>query len=174
MNNRWGALLAVIAAAPLVMGAGGFNPPTDGFKVVGPAVSAVIVVDAHNNGATAGRGAIRLQKGTTTSGTVFTMPQSSQNRLFANFGCDASRTEARFENAPLLSLVGEDTMIRLFADLGITVVVGMNDPIITDVDSAACTVDPAIVYGTNAVDPQNPGTLSFQAVIQFVVPSTPR
>ena len=161
MKNRWGALLAVIAIAPVLMGSGGFNPPPPGSRIVGPAVTATIVLDPHDNGATEGQASIRLSYKKESAGAVFTVPFTG---YFSLHGCDASLTPQRFEGQLLTTYVPEELVNQLFASIGITVT-GANLPVITDTSSATCTPDPENMLAT-----PNPGTLSFDAIIQFAVP----
>lgn len=155
MKTRWSAALACLVAAPLLMGSGGFNPPPPGSRIVGPAVQAVIVLDPLS-----GQAAIRLERKKLSSGAVFTtFPE-----FFANFGCDPSLTPLRFENNTLVTYVPEEVVTQIFAGIGIAVN-GSTVPVITDTDNSVCTPPPAA--GTR---PPFPGTLSFDAIIQFAVP----
>jgi hypothetical protein len=177
MTKRGTVILALVLSAPLLMGAGGQNPPGFRAKVVGPAVTAVVVMDPHMAGitTTAKQAAIRLTKGTTTSGAEFAVVP-----LFALFrGCDLSLTDTRFvyttENATtLVAWVPQTVIDELFGTLGITVD-ATRVPVITDVDDARCTPDPfnpgPILDGGDGSE-STPGMLSFQAVIQFLVPTS--
>src|SRR5688572_30233933 len=170
MNRRWILLVATLVASPLTMGAGGFNPPEPGSRIIGPRVTATIVIEAHDNGTKVGQGAIRLNHRQQAAGAVFTASPSTASFFFSNFGCDPERTEARFKHAPLVSFINEEIVAQLFADLGISID-GARVPIITNVSNAVCTLDPENAGATNAVDPQNPGTLSFQAIIRLLDPA---
>jgi hypothetical protein len=151
------SVLLVLATWPLLTAGGGINPPPPGFKITGPAVSAVIVVDPHNTSVPGGgRAAIRLTKGTVSTGTIFQVPDTTRDSFF-NFGCDPARTDIRFKNAQLNLYVPQAQIDQMYAQLGIPIS-GANVPFITDTDSAVCTPDDVS------------GILSFTAVIQFLVP----
>jgi hypothetical protein len=148
MLKRIGRVLVVVAAMPLIVGAGGMGPPQDASrKTTGPAVTATVVIDPHNSGvtSTAGRATIRLQKGSLVSGATFTIPSS----FVLNRGCDLNLTELRFvyTAARPIKLSGwfPDAAVlnALFAPLGITPDPVNNIPVLTDVDNDGCTVDPA-------------------------------
>jgi hypothetical protein len=170
MNRRWTLLIAALVAVPLTMGAGGFNPPEPGSRVIGPRVPATIVIEAHDNGTKVGQGAIRLSHRQQAAGAVFTASPETASFFFHNFGCDPARTEARFKYAPLVSFINEEIVAQLFADLGISID-GARVPIITNVHNAVCTLDPENADATNHLEPQNPGTLSFEAIIRLLDPA---
>lgn len=184
------ALLSIAAAAlPLLavgnaMAGGAFNPPTYPFRVTGPAVSASIVMDAHDGvsfpnrdgGSTPAQASIRLSKGNLRSGAVFTI--ESPEQLFHSSGCDASRTELRFVTTsadwrPLYTWMPFAIYTQIFSDLGIAVDGAVTVAIITDIDNPACTTDPTNP-GPATPEPGQPtplaGTLSFDATIQFAIP----
>lgn len=164
MMKRLGTVLVVLATWPLITAGGGENPPPPGFKTTGPAVSATIVMNVVD-----GAASIRVSKGTLSAGTTWTMGSDvlalQFNSVPGSEGCrtDPAVMDRRFKHAALTRYgLDQSQMIAMFADLGIaaTGTGGTNAPIITDVDSAACT-------------PANStaGVLSFNALIQFVVPS---
>jgi hypothetical protein len=157
--KRFATVLLVLATWPLLTAGGGFNPPPPGFKTTGPAVSATIVMNVVN-----GAASVRLSKGTLSAGTTWTMDSDILNLQFSR-GCltDQAAMDLRFKHASLVDYgVPQATVIAMFAALGIAATGqgGANEPIITDVDSAACT--PAGLTS---------GVLSFNALIQFLVPS---
>ncbi len=169
--KRLATVLAVLTTWPLLTAGGGVNPPPPGFKITGPAVSATIVVDPHIASDNAGQTSIRLSKGVASSGAAFTIDPSTRAVLFT-FGCVPERTAIRFGSSQPLVQWGLPAALlpSLFTPLGITVstgVTGDNVLVITDVDSAVCTADPTNTLGSGDVAP---GTLSFTAVIQFLVP----
>jgi hypothetical protein len=180
------ALLMALPSPGLVMASGGANPGTETnpTKIVGPIISATVVLDPHwlDNPPAGydpnliGRGSIRFKKGTLTSGGVFQL----NSQLPFNWGCElilpqdsngypagSELTMVRFGNIPLSSWVPSDLVIKLFAGLGITLTNPAEYPIpmVTDVENAVCT--PASLADTPF---PKPGSLSFDAVIQFKVP----
>ena len=172
MKHRIVFLLLVATTIPLLMGGGAFNPPSGLVKVVGPAVTAYVVLDPHDPGVTekAGRASILLQKGPDTTGAVFQIPDTF---LFTNFGCDVSKNDLRFIYSTehpnrLINWIPQAVLTQLFADIGITIS-PTNVPVITDIDNADCAIDPEnpLLVPTTAL----PGTLSFQAVVQFLTPA---
>ena len=148
MLKRIGRVLVVVAAMPLIVGAGGMGPPQEASrKTTGPAVTATVVIDPHNFGVTpptAGRATIRLQKGSLVSGATFDIPSS----FVLNRGCDLNLTDLRFvytaaRTNKLYSWVPGAVVDALFAPLGITPDPVNNIPVLTDIDNDVCTVDPA-------------------------------
>lgn len=193
-------LVSIAAAAlPLLvvgnaMAGGAFEPPQHGFRVTGPAVSASIVMDAHDGVSFPNRewvdpntslpvpvpaqASIRLYKGSLRSGAVFTIP--APETFFNKFGCDASLTEARFlatstNFVTLLTWIPDSILTELFYVLGIPINNGTFIPIITHIDNPVCTTDPTNPGpGTPApgqLTPPLAGTLSFDATIQFAIPN---
>ena len=169
--------------------AGGMNPgiPNSGVKVTGPTVNGLMVVDTHDYHVTMMSppditalenkslvAAIWLQRGGQTASAIFMLP----SLFLANFGCDPSRTSARFAytgaNANTLSLwMSPSTMNALFTALGMNLLTA-GQPAITAIGNNVCTSDPDNTLPTNppGVNPVNPspGILSFQFNIQFVQP----
>ncbi len=123
---------------------------------IGPAVSAVVVINTQNAGVTldAGQVAIRLQKGSGVSGAAYNIFEVINFPIF-NLGCDVGATNTRFLNKRLSAWVPPNTLTGLFAELGIPISSASNDPVITDINNVVCT---PVAFG---------GTLSFDAVIQF-------
>ena len=182
MMRKLGTVLLLLATWPLLTAGGGNNPPTDTpTKITGPAISAVAVVDTHNqqcdttSGFCARHASLRLQKGTTSSGTVFSIPDT----VAFNFGCQlvitaamgfdqsltgSSLTDLRFLGK-LTRWVPQATINQLFSALGITVTPGTFDPVITDINNDVCTPSSSSPPPLDA-----PGVLSFTATIQFQVP----
>jgi len=186
MKARLAVLFLAAGVLPLLLvghatAGGGFSPPPfpNGIKVTGPAIDATIVMDAHDGlsfpnrdgGFTPAQASIQLERKEKRAGAVFTIPDPTI--FFDVFGCDASRTKTRFITTstswvPLNTWIPQAVINQIFADLGVTVS-GSLIPIITHVDDAICTADP-----TNPGPPLSgtplPGTLSFDATIQFAVP----
>lgn len=175
--------LPLLAVGPAMAG-GGFAPPPfpNGIRVTGPAVEAVIVMDAHDGsspsapnrdgGLTSPQASIRLEHKQKRSGAIFTLPGLSPTVFFGVNGCDASRTKARFVTTstswvPLDTWMPTAIVTQIFADLGITVTPSLI-PIITHVEDAVCTADPT--NPGSGSPPPFPGTLSFEATIQFAIP----
>ena len=180
-------LVSIAAAAlPLLvvgnaMAGGAFGPPPflDGIKVTGPAINATVVMDAHDgtsfpnrdDGFTPAQASIRLDKGNLRSGAVFTIP--APETFFNKYGCDATLTEGRFVTTasswiPLDMWIPPAILPQIFSDLGITIS-GSLIPIITHVDNPVCTLDPTNPGPDPSAEPY-PGTLSFDATIQFAIP----
>lgn len=146
-----------------------------------------MVIDPHEPGVTtkARQASIRLDKGTLSSGAVFTIPGSAATGFALKQGCVmvlADGTDAmkrRFVNVALNRWIPEPIVLTLFDELGISVrspsdpnIIDPNNlPVITDTDRADCTTDPENPGPLANVDgPSTPGVLSFQAVVQFKVP----
>ena len=166
------ALLVVLTCAPAALAGGGFGGDPATGKISGPAVSATMVVDPTYNSPTLGRSAIRLQKGTLSSGALF------PNREATTFGgwmmgCDGVKGAAvpaatpninqvnqiRFVNNRMRSYVPAATLASLFASIGVPIDDVHRIPVITDIDNAVCTAVPE--------DGITKWELSFTAVIQF-------
>ncbi len=169
-------LLTVVALTPLIMGGGGPSPgPQIGTKITGPAISAVIVMDPHQDGVTttAKQATIWLQKGSQSTGAAFHIPST----FTLSRGCDLSLTAARFINSPghdvkLVDWIPQAIINNLFAQLGVPISPGsfptsppanLGVPVITDVNNAVCTPDP---FNSSA---PGPGFLSLQAVVQLEI-----
>jgi len=172
--RRAATILALVTSVLLVnasevrAGAAANFPPAG--KISGPAVSATIVIDPTVGSDTKAQTTIRLTKGTTNSGTLFTHKEAGGWVL----GCDGTLgaspntlgydvntlTSVRFRNVLLRTWVPvADVLDPLFGPplaLGQAINDTTFDPIITDVDNPVCT--PA---GTGFI-------LSFTAVIQFL------
>ena len=178
------ALLAVTSTAH----AGGMNPGIPNtVKIGGPTINGIMVVDTHNYGVTTMSPpdvsqpefkslvtAIWLQRGGITSSAIFMLPST----FLANFGCDPSRTSARFaytaSHANLLNVwMRPDTLATLLSQLGVNPAVA-GQPIITTISNNVCTDDPENPSPTNGIgiDPNKPapGILSFEFNIQFIRP----
>src|SRR5262245_23514790 len=205
MLKRLGVLLIVVATMPLIIGAGGMGPPQvdASRKTTGPAITATIVIDPHESNTvttTARRATIRLEKGSLVSGATFDIPPVGFPMLR---GCDLNLTELRFVHSAqrptyLYRWVPQAVLDAIFAPLGVTQDPVTNIAVITDIDDAVCTADPANpgvvdsgnTYGSGCPVPglcTNPnhqniivnggdgspalaGILSFTAVIQLEVP----
>jgi hypothetical protein len=160
----------------VVFASGGNNPPPEGqFKLIGPRIQATVVVDPHNvcvqnQGGLVGScwGTVRIERKKQSSAVVFPLPGAGSFSL--GLGCQlvdsngADLTEVRFLYTPLLSWMPADAITNLLAGVGITF--SPYDPtfvpMITSIDNAMCTpADPGI------------GTLSFDAIIEFLVPCGP-
>ena len=166
-RERWLRLLLLIAVMPLLMGGGGSNPgvPT-GTKVGGFLFKASVVIDPHEPGATttAGQASIRLYRDPLLAAAVFEIPVLG---FPLAFGCDLSKTDARFLNVPLINWIPEAVLNQLFITLKNPRTPNIKEPVITHIESDACTPDPA---NPTTGDHSRPGILSFQADVRFLVP----
>lgn len=164
--ERAALLLISVALMPLLMGAGGANPgiPT-GTKVGGTLFKASVVIDPHNAGetTTAGQASIRLYRDPALAAAVFEIPALG---FPLALGCDLSKTDARFLNVPLINWIPEEVLNQLFATLH-TPRSPNKEPVITHIESDACTPDPA---NRTTGDGSHPGILSFQADVRFLIP----
>ena len=164
--ERWARLLLLVAVVPMLMGAGGGNPgvPT-GTKVGGFLFKASVVIDPHNAGTTttAGQASIRLYRDPLLAAAVFEIPILG---FPLAFGCDLSKTDARFLNVPLTNWIPEAVVDQLFVTLKHPRSTN-KEPVITRIESDACTPDPA---NPTPSDGSHPGILSFQADVRFLVP----
>ncbi len=175
--RRAATILALVTSVLLVnpsevrAGAAAESPPPG--KITGPAVSATIVIDPTFVSTTKAQTTIRLTKGTTNAGTLFT--HTTANTWV--HGCDGTNgrdpnttnpgfnvntlTSARFNNVLLRTWVPvADVLNPLFGPplaLGQTINDTTFDPIITDVDNPVCTPAGASRF-----------ILSFIATIQFL------
>jgi hypothetical protein len=123
-----------------------------------------VVIDPHNFGATttAGQASIRLYRDPALAAAVFEIPFDFP---FAS-GCDLNLTDARFLNKPLIDWIPEAVLNQLFVTLKNPRIRGTKEPVITHIESDACTPDPANpTTGEGA-----PGILSFQADVRFRLP----
>jgi len=188
--KRRSLMLALVLAAPLLMGAGGQAPPPEvAVRIVGPAISGTLVLDPHQDTTVtpmARRAALVLRKGTLSASAVFDAAGTYQ------CGCDLALTALRFQNQPLTQFLSRDKVTQLLAELGVSVptsrVSGIPGvPIISDVSNDACTGDrnpdgtfiqidpgdtgqcqvPGATLGPNS-DPIA-GVLSVDVVVQFEV-----
>jgi len=171
--ERWARLLLLVAVLPLLLGAGGGNPgiPT-GTKIGGFLFKASVVIDPHNavipgDGGpattTAGQASIRLYRDPLLAAAIFEVPVLG---FPLAFGCDLSKTDARFLNVPLINWIPEDVLNQLFVTLK-NPRNAHKEPVITRIESDACTPDPA---NPTPSDGSHPGILSFQADVRFLVP----
>lgn len=165
------ALLVALTSAPVLAGGGFGGDPVMG-KISGPAVSAIMVVDPTFGSPTLGQSAIRLQKGTASSGALFVNREAINPIGGWQMGCDGLHGAAvagtanitavnqlRFVNNRMRSYVPAATLASLFAALGVQLDEFHRIPAITDIDSAVCT--PVVENGITKWE------LSFTAVIQF-------
>lgn len=159
-------LVGIIALMPLLMGAGGANPgiPT-GTKVGGTLFKASVVIDPHNAGetTTAGQASIRLYRDPALAAAVFEIPALG---FPLALGCDLSKTDARFLNVPLVNWIPAAVLDQLFVTLKNPRNTN-KEPVITHIESDACTPDPA---NPTTGDGSHPGILSFQADVRFLIP----
>jgi hypothetical protein len=164
--KRAALLLMSVVLMPLLMGAGGFNPgiPT-GTKVGGTLFKVSVVIDPHNPGTTttAGRASIRLYRDPLLASAIFEIPVLG---FPLAFGCDLSKTDVRFLNVPLINWIPADVLDQLVVSLR-TPRNARKEPVITHIESDACTPDPA---NPTPSDGSHPGILSFQADVRFLVP----
>jgi len=164
--RKMAMLIGITALMPLLMGAGGGNPgvPT-GTKVGGFLFKASVVIDPHNAGTTttAGQASIRLYRDPLLAAAVFEIPILG---FPLAFGCDLSKTDVRFLNVPLINWIPADVLDQLFVSLR-TPRNARKEPVITHIESDACTPDPA---NPTPSDGSHPGILSFQADVRFLVP----
>ena len=164
--ERAALLLMSVVLMPLLMGAGGANPgiPT-GTKVGGTLFKASVVIDPHNDGATttSGQASIRLYRDPALAAAVFEIPVLG---FPLAFGCDPGKTDARFLNVPLINWIPEDVLNQLFVTLK-SPRSPSKEPVITHIESDACTPDPA---NRTTSDASHPGILSFQADVRFLIP----
>jgi len=152
----------LVAVVPLLMGAGGGNPPPNfATKVGGTLYKASVVIDPHDATSTARQASIRLYRDPALAAAVFEIPRDF---LFAH-GCDLSLTDARFLNKPLIDWIPEDVLNQLFVTLKNPRIDKTKEPMITHIESDACTPDPA-----NPTTGQGAGILSFQADVRFRLP----
>jgi hypothetical protein len=165
------------------------SPPPG--KISGPAVSGTIVIDPTYGSPTIGKTAIRLTKGTLSSGALF-------RRLDAEewvYGCDGTLANGAFQplvGTNLVTLTNDrflnklvrtwipstayqpnntqpsfnpegDVLTSLFEALQLAQTVNTTtfDPIITDIDNVACTA-------SGTPDGQARFVVSFIATIQFL------
>jgi len=167
------AMLLALAHAPAALAGGGFGGDPATGKIGGPAVSATMVVDPTFGSPTLGRSAIRLQKGTAQSGSLFTNREATTPPGWV-MGCDGVQgaaspggtgnvmqlTQLRFVNNRMRAYVPAGVLGALFAPLGITIDDIHRVPVITDIDNAVCT---AVVDS----DGITKFMLSFTGVVQF-------
>jgi hypothetical protein len=162
-------LTTLLIMPQVVFASGGNNPPPSGnVKLISPRLAATIVVDPHNPiDTTNGWATVRINLKSQYSAVVFQMPNSGFNLSMGCLLVDPSDgvdlTEKRFLNTPLSSWMPAQAVIDLLAGVGITgepAPVGFG-PMITSVDNAVCTPDNSM------------GTLSFDAIIEFLVPCGP-
>lgn len=165
------SILVLLAMVPFITGGGGGAAPDIpfGFRLAGPRLSAVVVMDPHEIGTTttAKRATIRVYKGRADAAAVFDVPDTFP--LF--FGCDTAFTEDRFLNRPLTDWIPANVVETLFGALGLTVT-SEYDPYVTKIDADVCTPDannPGPLTNPD-FSSSAPGILSMQATIHFVVP----
>jgi hypothetical protein len=158
----------VMALMPLLMGAGGNNPPIPGgTRIAGPTFNASVVMDPHNSGntSTAKQATIRLYRDHNSAAGVFHIPDVN---FPLAFGCDLTRTDQRFLFVTLINWIPEDVLNAMFDNLGVPRS-GTFEPIITQILNDDCTPDPANLTTTDG-GTDLPGILSFQATVRFLVP----
>jgi hypothetical protein len=163
-------LTTLLIMPQVVFASGGNNPPPSGnVKLISPRLAATIVVDPHNPiDTTNGWATVRIHKKEQYSSVVFQMPDPNSGfslklgcQLFTSDGSDL--TEIRFLYAPLLNWMPAEAITYLLAGVGITFspLDPTFVPMITSVENAVCT----------PVDSM--GVLSFDAIIEFLVPCGP-
>ena len=154
----------------VVFASGGANPPPEGqVKLIGPRIQATVVLDPHNpTDTTNGWATMRINKKQQYSSVVFQMPDPNQGfalvlgcQLLAGDGSDL--TESRFLYTPLLGWMPGEAITKLLAGVGIAYEPSNPAfvPMITSIDNATCTPDDSM------------GVLSFDAIIEFLVPCGP-
>jgi hypothetical protein len=167
-------LVPMLTASQALAGGAAAGLPCTSCKVTGPAINAIVDISFGQWTGTQGTFAIRISKGGLVAGVVddsFVISQFTR-------GCDGNQTTPpiplgtntvlknttdRFVNHELSEFFSSDSLVALFTALNITVTpafstTATNVPIFTDVDSAVCVNDAAT------------GTLSFNAVVQFLNP----
>lgn len=180
------SLIGLLAMAASTAHAGGMAPgaPGPAVKITGPALTGILVVDTHPDGATVvmppGSGCgpspctefkaklatLWVSKGNQTASAIFRLP----NAFAASLGCDLTVTNARFAFDPTKALdnalknwMPGPTVDRLVTDLGLNVAT-VGSPVITSIGSAVCTADPDNPSPTVGT----PGILSAVVTIQFI------
>jgi hypothetical protein len=169
--KRWSVLLVLAAAWPLLTAGGGMTPPPVGStRLVGPPVTATVVIDTHDPfnaplRATDGYASLRVRRGYMRAGSTF-------NVGFTNFslGCELSTAGTPFEaQGPSLTDVRFKGRLwwvpwtvqqDLFAALGVDIgpeSAPLMTPEITYIAKPVCTPD------------DTDGVLSFDAIIHFRV-----
>jgi hypothetical protein len=175
-------MLALMGAAPLLLGAGGAAPGVpSGNRVGGPTYQVAVVVDPHAAAddfanalgtdvtSRAKQASIRLYLNTRTTGALFDIPRLG----FPLFrGCDLALTDDRFRYVPLANWIPAAVLTELFEQLGEPIGPAYT-PVITRILQASCTDDPAnpgpIADGGDG-QPSEPGILSFNAQVRFLIP----
>ena len=164
-------LVPMLTASQVMAGGEAAGLPCTSCKVTGPAISGTVAIDFAQFTGFQGPFTIRISKGGLVSGVV---ADALAIPLWTK-GCDGNQTTPpgtktvlqnttdRFVNHELSDFIPSGALLALFAGLNITVTptfstIATNVPIFTDVDSAVCISNPAT------------GTLSFNAVIQFLNP----
>jgi hypothetical protein len=161
-------LVPMLTVSQAMAGGAAAGLPCTSCKVTGPAVNAIVDISFGQWGPTKGTFAIRISKGGLVSGVL------DDSSVISAWGRCAGpiasktvlqNTTDRFVNHELSEFfpVPYDSLVALFATLNITVTptfttTATNVPIFTDVDSAVCVNDAVA------------GTLSFNAVVQFLNP----
>lgn len=169
-------LTTLLIMPQVVFASGGANPPPVGqVKLIGPRLQAAFVMDPHNscvqnqNGDLGSCwGTAKIERKKQPSAVVFPLPDANSG-FSLGLGCQlalngSDLTEMRFLYAPLLSWMPAAAITNLLAGVGVTFdpLDPTFVPMITTIDNAMCTPE----------DP-NIGTLSFDAIIEFLVPCGP-
>jgi hypothetical protein len=178
--------LTLITLAPLLLGAGGQNPPPEGATLAGKVTfRANILVDPHNAQGDL-TGTVAADATTTAKNTSIELRDAKKGTLLAqvefralpsfplSFGCDTSLSNARFlytdENGALLShWVPPAALQQLFAAQGVTVGAPEspnNQPAIVQILRNECIADPR---NPTTVDGSAPGLLLLDVVIGMQV-----
>jgi len=166
-------MLVALSYAPVALAGGGLGGDPATGKISGPAVSATMVVDPTFGSPTIGRSAIRLQKGTGSSGALFANREATNPIAPWLMGCDGVQgaaapggtkdinglNQVRFVGNRMRAYVPAGTLASLFATLGVAIDDDHRIPVITDIDNAVCTPVPE--------DGITKYELSFTAIIQF-------
>lgn len=167
--------LVLLLDAPEARGGGGLADLFLGGRITGPALSATIVIDPTADSPTKGKTAVRFQKGTSSSGAVF----SHETAAGWVLGCDGTKgasaadpnfnirtlTNLRFGGKALSNWMPDGVISALLfgsvqeGGLGLTVNPATPHPGITDIDNPVCTT--VIDEGVTKY------ILSFTALIQF-------
>lgn len=181
--RRTAMVLVLFALAPFLMGAGGpFTSIPANYVLSSDAISAFIVIDTHNAGATTTAKLASITLRDTTHSP--SQPQYAQGSFNIpadfpfGFGCDPTKTEVRFvgntgTRVPFDAWMPEEFMKALFRQLGRTVTAspGTNTPVITRVfnggSAGQCMDDPRNLT-TN--DASIPGWLFLEAEVRFAGP----
>jgi hypothetical protein len=161
-------IIGIVGLAPLLIGAGGSNPPPFDTKIVGPQFTASVVMDPHEVGvtSTAKQASIRIYRDNKVTSALFNVPAN----FVLEHGCDLSFSDARFLFNTLISWIPETVLDTMFNQLETPRSAGF-EPIVTRIVNDKCTPDLA---NPTTSPPALPGILSFQATLRFQAPkSTP-